>query len=37
MLTFALLAILTPAMGYSWRKSISPTPKWLKKVFGKKS
>jgi hypothetical protein len=35
MLTFALLAILTPAMGYSWRKSISPTPKWLKKFLEK--
>lgn len=37
MLSFVLLAIINPAMGYSWRKSVNPGPKWLKKVFGKKS
>lgn len=36
MLSFVLLAIITPAMGYSWRKSIPPSPHWLKKFFGKK-
>lgn len=35
MLTFVLLAILTPTMGYSWRKSTIPTPLWLKKFFVK--
>ncbi len=35
MLTFVLLAILTPTMGYSWRKSNIPTPLWLKKFLVK--